>query len=227
MPDPRDDLAARVCIASLRRHASRPLEIHLLKIDELRRKGLFTRPYKVLENGQMIDERDSRPFSTQFAFTRFLVPYLSNEPIAVFCDADFMFRADIARLFDEAEAAAPAPMMCVHHEHAPTELTKMDGVLQARYFRKNWSSLMVMRPNQIREQLSLDDINHREGRWLHSMKWLNDEQIGRLDEGWNWLDGWSSLRDPKAVHFTRGTPDMIDDCDPAYAREWRAYAESL
>jgi hypothetical protein len=226
--DQRDDLAARVCIASLRRHASRPLAVHLLKDHELRRRGLYNRPYRVMENGQMIDARDLRPFSTQFAFTRFIVPYLTDAPLALYCDADFMFRTDVAQLFDEAQRASSSyPLMCVHHAYVPSEPTKMDGVLQAAYFRKNWSSLMVMRPAVIREHLSLEDINHRDGRWLHGMTWLGDGQIGALDENWNWLEGWSKGETPKAVHFTRGTPDMIDNCNEVYAREWRAYAEQV
>lgn len=222
--DPRDDLAAKVCISSLKKHASKPIEVVLLRDYELRKRGLYNRPYRVLENGQMVDERDFRPFSTQFAFTRFLVPYLADErdDLVLFVDADFLFRADVAELF---ALASEAPLSCVHHVYAPEEGTKMDGVLQKTYYRKNWSSLMLMRPVELRRHIKLQDVNREDGRWLHGLVWLQDHQIGSIPEEWNWLEGWSRSAYPRAVHFTRGTPDMIGDHIP-YAKEWREYADA-
>jgi hypothetical protein len=135
-----------------------------------------------------------------------------------------MFRDDICKLFEyQSDSKA---VSCVHHEYAPRELKKMDGVSQGSYRRKNWSSLMLMNSVLCRGFLDLYDVNHKPGRWLHGLEWLSDEFIGEIPEEWNWLEGWSAGPDPKAVHFTRGTPDMIGgSCK--FSTEWNQYAASV
>lgn len=227
--DPRDDLAYRVCEASLREKSSTPLEIVPLKEWELRKRGLFWRTYRV-ETGpgggmQMTDDRDGKPFSTQFSFTRFCVPMLESfdSDFAMFVDADFMFRSDINLLFDEVKAQAEADkdlaIWCVKHAHRPVETVKMDGVKQEVYHRKNWSSLYVCRPWKCQNQLSRYQVNQSTGSQLHAFTGFLDQEIGELDESWNYLDGYSDPEiEPDAVHFTRGTPDMNVPSD--YADEW-------
>jgi hypothetical protein len=59
------------------------------------------------------------------------------------------------------------------------------------------------------DKLSIDAINTERGRWLHTFKWLPDEEsdIGQIPEEWNWLDGHSPVdMKPKIVHFTTGGP---------------------
>ena len=57
------------------------------------------------------------------------------------------------------------------------------------------------------ENLTVDDVNTKSGRWLHNFKWLNDNEIGHIPITWNWLEGYSSESiNPKNVHFTRGGP---------------------
>ena len=66
-------------------------------------------------------------------------------------------------------------------------------------------------------------INTWTGRQLHGFGWLTDDLIGKLPPEWNWLEGHSSMElNPKAVHFTRGTPDMPGYENVPYADEWRA-----
>ena len=64
--DPRDDNAFMVCIRSLRKNASVPVEIIPLYDWELRKKGIYYRGYRMDGSGQMYDDKDNRPFSTQF-----------------------------------------------------------------------------------------------------------------------------------------------------------------
>lgn len=215
--DPRDELAFRACVSSLRRHSSIPLEIFPLKEYDLRRHGVFRRAYHVESSGQFIDAIDRRPFSTQFSFTRFSIPIIDRKPgWALFSDADFLWRADVAKLFALADDSKS--LMCVQHDYAPAEQTKFDGMLQQRYRRKNWSSLMLMKPSEILIEPSV--LNNSSGRYLHQLKWLPADKLGALPEDWNWLEGWSPAdRDPLAVHYTRGTPDMLDQELP-YATEW-------
>ena len=67
-----------------------------LKLDELIAKNLYTRNVDPLA-------------STQFTYSRFLVPKLMNyQGWAVFCDCDFIFLGDVANLLnnlDETKAA--------------------------------------------------------------------------------------------------------------------------
>ncbi|MFQ6016781.1 MAG: hypothetical protein ACE5KF_01170 [Kiloniellaceae bacterium] len=221
--DQRDALAYEVCRYSLLAHASIPVEIIALKDWELRARGLYWRAYRVDPRGQMWDERDGKPFSTDFSYTRFCVPLLEDygdEPV-VFCDPDMLWLADIAELLDLAGEAALA---CVKHAHRPPEPTKMTGNIQTVYDRKNWSSLMVLRPGRC-TGLTPYAVNNMPRDWLHGICWLADDEIAGVPEAWNWLEGWSAPGiDPKVVHFTRGTPDMPGHENAAYAEEWRRAA---
>jgi lipopolysaccharide biosynthesis glycosyltransferase len=137
--DPSEDDAYQVCRASLLKHASRPLHITKLDRQALQESGFYRREWRG-EAGQFIDLGDLKPFSTEFAFTRFLVPALNlYQGWALFCDCDFLFTDDIAKLFDYADDKYA--VLCVKHDHDPSEQTKMGGIVQSRYHRKNWSSL--------------------------------------------------------------------------------------
>ena len=226
--DPRDDLAWDVCARSLMKHTTIPIRIVKLTESLARKKGAYWRGYHVEQDGQMWDGRDGKPFSTQFSFTRFAVPILENydSDIAVFMDADMMWRADIGELLALCDEDPDKAIYCVQHDHRPPEGKKMDGVLQTRYLRKNWSSMMVFRP-YLNKGLTRFALNNWRGGDLHAMTWLDDDEIGALPEEWNWLCGWSSPDiDPKIVHFTRGTPDMEGHENEEYAGEWRDYAKT-
>jgi lipopolysaccharide biosynthesis glycosyltransferase len=207
--DPRDHDAYRVAEQSIRENTKADVDIIPLKDWELRKKGIYWRPYRVEESGQMWDERDGKPFSTQFSFTRFAVPLLEdygNEWV-LFIDADMMFRADIEDLF--ALADDKYAVMCVKHNQKPTELMKMDGVLQTKYARKNWSSVMLMKPSKCRG-LTPYALNNWDGSSLHGLHFIEgDDLIGELPATWNFLAGYDDpSKNPKNVHFTLGTPDM-------------------
>ena len=63
--DPKEDIAYRVCKYSLLKRSSNNVNVMSLKLDELVAKKLYTRPIDPLA-------------STQFTYTRFLVPLLNN-----------------------------------------------------------------------------------------------------------------------------------------------------
>ncbi len=218
--DEREDDAYKVCVHSLRKHSSKPLAITPLKQPALRRAGLYRRA----ELPGKIDWVDGKPFSTAFAFSRFLVPALAGyEGWALFCDVDFLFRTDVAALFETVEEKRA--IMCVHHDYRPLEQEKMDGVPQAHYFRKNWSSLVLWNcGHPAHASLTVDQVSLMPGAWLHRFEWLSDiKLIGSIEERWNWLEGWSRVAktgEPAAVHFTRGVPSMPGHEDADYAAEW-------
>ena len=63
--DSREPIAAEVCRYSILQHASIPVDIIMLKQNELRDKKVYWRDVDKLA-------------STEFTFTRFLIPYLNN-----------------------------------------------------------------------------------------------------------------------------------------------------
>lgn len=230
--DPRGAQAFEVAAYSIRKHASIPVEIIALKDWELRAKGIYHREYNVDQRGQMWDTRDGSPFSTSFSYTRYCVPMIEGygEEQVVFMESDMMLRADIADLM---KAAGPAALACVKHDHRPNEMSKITNTIQRRYERKNWSSVMVMRPSAC-EGLTFYAVNNMNRDWLHQMCWMDEAKIKGLPTEFNWLCGWSDPDiDPKIVHFTRGTPDitgiegLADYSNEPFADEWReALAEA-
>ena len=88
--------------------------------------GLYNRKHTV-KDGQMIDDIDGKPFSTDFSFTRFLVPALNMyQGWALYMDCDMYLRTDINDLFEEYNIDY-YPLYCVKHQYEPTEEFKMDG----------------------------------------------------------------------------------------------------
>jgi hypothetical protein len=218
--DPREEIAFDVCRFSLLRRASVPLHVQALHRAELQACGLYRRRVRYREDGHPVDAIDGRPFSTEFSFTRFLVPALCGyEGWALFVDCDFLFLADVAELcrhMDEDKAV----MVC-RQAHAPDERVKMDGCAQSRYRRKNWSSFMLLNcGHAAMRRLTVAAVNERPGSWLHGFEWLRDEEIGDLPHAWNWIAG-TTAGAPKAVHYTAGGPWFPACTEVAFAREWR------
>jgi hypothetical protein len=158
--------------------------------------------------------------STDFSFSRFLTPHLSGyEGWSLFMDCDMLMRDDIARLWalrDDRFA-----VMCVKHEHVPTEATKFLDKPQTAYGKKNWSSVMLFNNAKCRA-LTPDYVNTATGLQLHQFKWLDgDELIGEIPRGWNHLVGYDAP-DPAApnVHFTTGGPYFNEYAECEHAAAW-------
>ncbi|MDP6352317.1 MAG: glycosyltransferase [Alphaproteobacteria bacterium] len=219
--DPRQDIAYQVCRHSLLARASWPVTVSPLTQDHLRATGFYW--------------RDEDPLaSTAFTYTRFLVPTVAGfEDWALFCDSDFLWLGDVAELW--ALRDPRYAVMCVQHDYRPPETLKMDGRLQTRYPRKNWSSLMLVNcGHPANGPLTAVMANRESGRFLHRFKWLDDSLIGALPEKWNWLEGWCAkpqVGTPRAIHYTRGGPWFADWQDVDYAEDWfdeeRRYRDTL
>lgn len=227
--DGREPTAWKVCAASLVARSVYPPIVAPVTRTTLERSGLYERPTVRDERGVLIDLISKAPMSTDFSLARFWVPHLARERSGwvLFCDCDFLFRASVEELF--ALRDRRYAVMVVKHKHKPSETTKMDAQPQTRYARKNWSSLMLWNlEHPSLTNLSPHLLNTAAGTDLHQFCWLKDEEIGALSEEWNWLDGHSSAElEPKAVHFTRGTPDMIGYEHTRYAPEWNRYAQAF
>lgn len=223
--DPREAAAWSVATRSIVRHLSTSIPVHPLILDEVRASGLYTRPLDVRVDGQgsrMWDVISDAPMATEHACARFLAPRLARTGWALFMDGDILVRGDLTDLFDSLDPAKA--LICVQHDFAPLEGLKMNGQLQTRYARKNWSSVMAFNCDHPANQaLTLDLVNSVPGRDLHRFCWLSDDLIGALDPTWNFLVGHTQgVADPKVVHFTDGVPDMAGYESAPFADEWRA-----
>ena len=172
--DSKEDIAYRVCRQSLLNQSSIDIKIVSLKLYELIARGLYKRSIDPLA-------------STEFTYSRFFIPLLMNfKGWAVFCDCDFLFFEDIAKLFNDL--SDDKAIYCVKHDYKPTEKHKMDGQQQTIYPRKNWSSLIVFNcSHPSNRKLDIKTVNNETGAFLHQFKWLKDEEIGSLDERWNFV----------------------------------------
>jgi hypothetical protein len=210
--DPREAVAFSVLAHSIHVRASRPVAIAPLMMSQL--------------NELLVRERHPLQ-STDFSFSRFLTPYLSNYVgWSVFMDCDMLMLEDIAHLWslcDERYA-----VMVVKHSHDPREKTKFLGEPQTKYAKKNWSSVMLFNNSRCRA-LTLDYVNTATGLDLHQFKWLkSDEEIGELPDRWNHLVGYSApRRDAALVHYTLGGPYFSEHKDCEYAEEWRTERDAM
>ncbi len=221
--DGREAVATDVCERSIREQSSWPVHIQRLNEPALRHIGMYRREWTVTD-GVKFDQRDRRPFSTAFAFTRFLVPSLMQHTgWALFVDGDFLFLADPKALF--AQADEKFAVMVVKHGALTGSGTKMDGQVQQPYLRKNWSSCVLWNcSHPSNQRLGPYQVNSMGGQWLHAFSWLDDGEIGEMDPRWNWLSGIDQQPkdgDPFAVHFTLGHPAMPGHQGAPYAEHWR------
>ena len=140
--DPKEEIAYEILKWNLERIAKNPVNIFPLRKDILEKIGMYSREYTDIK-GQKIDKIDGKPFSSDFSFSRFLVPALNMyQGWALYMDCDMYPRSDICELFEEYNDPFH-PIYCVKHEYTPENSTKMDNQKQEQYYRKNWSSLML------------------------------------------------------------------------------------
>jgi hypothetical protein len=203
--DPREDIAWEVCRHSiLTRTDPKKVTVTPLVQAELRANGLYTRD---------IDARAA----TEFSLTRFLTPHLAgHEGYAIFVDCDFLFLTDIRDVLSEVDPSKAISV--VKHDYSPQPGIKMDGSVQYPYPRKNWSSFIVFNcAHPDVQALTPAVVNAAEPAFLHRFNWLQDESIGEIDKGWNYLEGWyaPSYNKLNAIHYTLGGPwfEHKTDCD--------------
>jgi hypothetical protein len=210
--DPREAVAFSVLAFSIHRRASEPVAVTPLMLSQL--AGTLTRQRDPLQ-------------STDFAFSRFLTPYLSGyEGWSVFMDCDMLVLDDIAALW--ALRDPRYAVQVVKHDHQPRERVKFLGQPQTGYAKKNWSSVMLF--NNVRcRALSPQYVNEASGLELHQFRWLGDDAlIGALPRRWNHLVGYDPpAPDAALVHFTLGGPYFGEYADCEHADAWRQELEAM
>ena len=209
--DPRERAATNVLIDSLIQSSSTPLAITPLVTPQLEALCLYWR------------ERNSKQ-STAFSFTRFLVPHLMGyQGWAIFMDCDMLCRGDIAELW--AQRNDSFALMCVQHDHKPSESQKFLGEVQSAYPKKNWSSLMLLNCSRC-TALTPNYVNTATGLELHRFHWLaGDHEIGAVPDGWNHLVAVQDPAEAEAaplLHWTLGGPwfKAQRSMGAALAAEW-------
>lgn len=207
--DNRIPVAFQVLAHSITQRSSLPVTICPINLTNV--KDIFKREANNLQ-------------STEFSFSRFLTPYLSNyEGWSIFMDNDIILLDDIAKLWGLRDDKYP--VMVVQHDHAPSEKKKFMGAVQTSYEKKNWSSVILFN-NAKCKALTLDYVNTASGLELHQFKWLaGDHEIGSLPLEWNYLADYTeeherAVKEPKLVHYTIGGPFYPEFKDTEYSVEW-------
>lgn len=191
-----------VCKKSILRYNSNH-EIIPLRKSKLENDGVYWRAFQ----GE----------STDFAFTRFLVPYLCNyEGNALFCDGDFLWYCDPEEIKDWVDDEA---VSCVQHPWLVfEEHRKMKDKTNRPYKRKYWSSLMYFNNTKCKT-LTKEAVSVRNAAWLHEMDWA--ESVGSIPAIYNAMINYYDFSiKAKAVHFTDGGPWLDINDNLLYSTEW-------
>jgi hypothetical protein len=204
--DQRESVAFHTLVHSILSHSSKPVSITPICLANL--NGIYKR------------EPDPKQ-SSEFSFSRFLTPYLSNyEGWSLFLDCDMLIRTDINELFDLLDPEKA--VMVIKHDYTPSTGTKFLQEVQYQYPRKNWSSVMLFN-NKKCKMLTPEYINNAPALDLHRFNWLDDKLIGDLPVEWNHLVGeYAPNPCAKNVHWTIGGPYFNEYNNVEFSEEWRA-----
>jgi lipopolysaccharide biosynthesis glycosyltransferase len=202
--DPRESLNFSVLTNSLIKYSSQPLNIIPISLNNL--------PFYVERH---LDG------STQFSYSRFLVPYLMDyNGWAIFMDSDIIAKADISELWSLCDSKYA--IMCVKHDYQTSSSVKFLGNQNRNYNRKNWSSVMLMNcGSEHNRSLTPNKVETQTGHYLHQFKWLDDSLIGSLPKEWNWIaDEYGVNDNAKLIHYTLGSPCFTEYRNTPMANNW-------
>lgn len=202
-----------VCRLSIQEHSK--LEVQPVDLNSLTHRGYYW--------------RDMIEGSTEFAFTRFLVPYLKGfYGYAIFCDSDFIWNCDPMELMDHINFSDAVSV--VQHDILPEQVkpTKMNNKKQVWYPRKNWSSLMVFNcDHPFVKRLTPVTVSESPAGYLHEFRWC-EKNIGKLPHTYNYLVGYyNDIENPKAIHFTDGGPWHPGYENVQFADKWMYYKNKV
>jgi len=212
--DPREAVAFDVLAHSIQTRTSSPVSLTPLKLSEL---------------GDLMWRERHELQSTDFSFSRFLVPYLCGfEGWAIFMDCDMLVLDDIANLWGLRDQRYAVQV--VRHDHRPEQTTKFLNQPQTTYEKKNWSSLMLLNCDRC-TALTPEYVNTASGLDLHRFCWLGDDDlIGELPRRWNHLVDYDPplpVDELSNLHFTNGGPYFDEYKNCGYADLWFAERDRL
>ena len=163
--------------------------------------------------------------STEFSFTRFYVPMVCNyDGIAIFCDNDFLWKCDPTEMI---KYLGDKTIAVVKHKYYEAIGTKMDGVKNKSYPRKNWSSLIIYNCSKLKH-LTKEYLDNASPADLHQFAWVKDNEIGRIPLKYNHLVGYyKKHKYIKAIHYTQGGPWFDEYKNGELSEEWWKVYNSL
>ena len=205
--DSNTAVAYHVLSHSIHARATQPVSITPIKLSEI--KKIYNHPCEIFQ-------------STEYSFSRFLVPYLNSfRGWALYMDCDMLVLKDIAKLWSLRDPRYA--VMCTKHDHIPREQKKALGVQQKIYDKKNWSSLMLMNCARC-TVLTPNYVNNTKGLALHQFDWLkSDKLIGSIPLKWNHLVDFQEIQPLNKIanlHYTLGGPYFSDYTNCGYATVW-------
>jgi hypothetical protein len=153
--------------------------------------------------------------STEFTYSRFLIPYLENyEGFSIFIDDDFIFERTLLPMFyylhpDDAVA-------CIQYPQYKHDETKFNGEVNIDYPKKLWSSMMIFNNgHEDCKKLTPETVNTWTGKQLHQFEWT--DKISKIPEKYIFVEGYDDPDvkwDFSGIHYTRGGPWVEGmDCD--------------
>lgn len=168
----------------------------------------FTPEIKILDISKIPEyTREYANQSTEFTYSRFLIPYLENyEGFSMFVDDDFIFNKNPMPMFyylgqDDAVA-------CIKYPQIKHDETKFDGEVNIDYPCKLWSSMMFFNNSHPDcKKLTPEVVNTWTGAQLHQFEWT--DKIAPIPEKYVFVEGYDDPEvkwDFSAVHYTRGGP---------------------
>ena len=171
--------------------------------------------------------RDYANQSTEFTYSRFLIPYLENyEGFSIFLDDDILFDGSILPMFyfmnpDDAVA-------CIQYDFDKYVDTKFNGEKNVSYPKKLWSSLMIFNNgHEDCKKLTPEVVNTESGKYLHQFEWT--DAISEIPEWFVFTEGHDTEETkwrPLAVHYTRGGP-WIEGMDTSEIQHLNIYEKLL
>lgn len=205
--DSREPIAYGVLAHSILTRASRPVSVLPINVRAIRH--VYTRSRGPTE-------------ATEFSLSRFLTPFLSGYAgYSLFLDCDMLCLTDITDVLLYPMADPGKAVYVCQHDYVPRALTKMDGLEQTRYPRKQWSSVMLFDNARCRA-LTPEYVSTATGLALHRFQWIADDLIGALPLTWNYLVGEDnqSADPPKLIHYTNGGCWLPAYAACEHAAEW-------
>ena len=171
--------------------------------------------------------RDYANQSTEFTYSRFLIPYLENyEGFSIFLDDDILFTESILPMFnflDMDDAVA-----CIKYDFDKYAETKFTGEKNVSYPKKLWSSLMIFNNgHEDCKKLTPEIVNTESGKYLHQFEWT--DKISEIPDWYVFTEGHDTEETnwrPSAYHYTRGGP-WIEGMDTSEIKQLNIYERLL
>ena len=139
------------------------------------------------------------------------------EGIAMFCDNDFLWKCDPTEMI---KYLGDKSIAVVKHEDIDVKQTKMDGIVNKQYPRKNWSSLIIYNCSKLK-YLQKEYLDTASAAELHELRWVDDNEIAEIPRSYNHLVGYYKKHNKiKALHYTLGGPWFKEYENGELSEEW-------